>query len=291
MRPSLADPSLRRRSRPLPRIVLLALLLALPAAALAWGQPAHRLVAELAEARLRPAARAEALRLLGTEGAASLADVSGWADEVREAGGARARSTRRWHFVNFQGGGCEYAPARDCPDGDCVVAAINREFLRLADRRRPDAERTEALKFLVHLVGDVHQPLHASPIDDKGGNDFQVGWHGKGRNLHAVWDALIIDRALQAGSLDEAGYLRQLQSATPLPPDPTRRSDRPAVDWARESCRVVQDEAIYPPTHVIGDDYLDAQRPKVERQLRLAGARLADMLNFALDPARPAAKP
>src|SRR4249919_2157367 len=287
MRPSLADPTLRR----LPGLCLLALLLVLPAAALAWGRPAHRLVANLAEARLRPAARAEALRLLGTEGASSLAEVSDWADEVREAGGHQAHSTRRWHFVDFLGGGCEYVPARDCPDGDCVVAAINRQFLVLADRRRTDAERVEALKFLVHLVADIHQPLHASPIDDKGGQQFQVGWHGKGRNLHSVWDALIVDRALQAQSLDETGYLRQLESKAPLPPDPTRRSDRPSVDWAQESCRIVKDEGIYPPAHVIGDDYLDAQRPRAEQQLRRAGARLADMLNFALDPARPAATP
>src|SRR4249919_2328230 len=114
MRPSLADPTLRR----LPGLCLLALLLVLPAAALAWGRPAHRLVAGMAEARLRPTARAEALRLLGTEGATSLAEVSDWADEVREGGGQASRSTRRWHFVNFGAGGCEYAPARDCPDGD-----------------------------------------------------------------------------------------------------------------------------------------------------------------------------
>src|SRR4249919_3616440 len=97
MRPSLADPTLPR----LASLCLLALLLALPTAALAWGRPAHRLVAELAQARLRPAARAEALRLLGTEGAGSLAEVSDWADEVRDAGGGRAHSTRRWHFVDF----------------------------------------------------------------------------------------------------------------------------------------------------------------------------------------------
>lgn len=288
MRPSPADPT--RPFRPC-LLALLALLMAMPVAALAWGKPAHRLVAGLAEARLRPAARSEALRLLAGEGATSLADISDWADEIRKDGGSRARSTRRWHFVNFGAGNCEYAPARDCPNGDCVVAAINREFERLADRRQLDAERAEALKFLVHLVADVHQPLHASPIDDKGGQDFQVGWHGKGRNLHSVWDALIVDRAMQVQALDEAAYLRQLQAQPPLPPDPTRRSDQPAVDWAQESCRVVRDEGIYPPAHVIGDDYLDAQRARAEGRLRLAGARLADMLNLALDPARPAATP
>jgi hypothetical protein len=267
----------------------LGLLCVLPGAALAWGKPAHRLVAGLAEAQLRPAARAEAARQQAPEGAAHLAEVSGWADDVRQAGGPQARDTRRWHFVNFDLPGCDYAPARDCPEGDCVVAAINRQRARLADRRLSDAERAEALKYLVHLVADVHQPLHATPRALRGGLDFQVGWHGKGRNLHSVWDALLLDRAMQVSALDEPGYLQLLQSQPPLPPDPTRGSDRPATDWAQESCRVIEADAIQPPTHVIGDDYLDAHRARMDRQLRVAGARLAGVLNFALDPARSSA--
>lgn len=260
----------------------------LPAPARAWGRPAHRLVAALAEAQLRPGARAEVGRLLAAEGTTHLADVANWADDVRDSGGAAGRSSRRWHFIDFGAGGCEYVPARDCPDGNCVVAAIDRQFLRLADRRRPDAERREALKYLVHLVADVHQPLHASPVADRGGNDYQVAWHGLGRNLHGVWDGLIVDRAMREDG-DEAGYLRALRQRAPLPPDPTRRSRRPAVDWALESCRLVRDGRLYPASHRIGDDYLDAHRAQAERRLRLAGARLAGLLDAALDP-RPAAR-
>lgn len=277
-------------------IPLMALLVAVagvlaPTPAAAWGPPAHRVVAALAEAQLRPAVRAEVARLLATEPSPHLADIANWADEEREAGSAIGRASRPWHYVNFGAGGCEYVPARDCPDGNCVVAAINRQFLRLADRRRGDAERLEALKFLVHLIGDVHQPLHASPVPDRGGQDFQIAWHGKGRNLHTVWDGLIVDRAMQRQGLDEAGYERRLQSLGSLPPDLTRHSDRPAVDWAQESCHVVLEGGIYPATHVLGDDYLDAHREQAELRLRQAGARLADMLNFALDPARVSGKP
>jgi hypothetical protein len=288
MRPSHAAPSPRPARRLRRAWLLAALLIALPGLAQAWGKPAHRLVAGLAEAQLRPSARAEATRLLATEGAAHLAEVSGWADEVRKAGGERARDTRRWHFVNFDRDSCEYAPARDCPDGDCIVAAINRQFLRLADRQLPDAERAEALKFLVHLVADVHQPLHATPRSLRGGLDFQVEWRGKGRNLHLLWDLSVLDRALEASSLDEAGYLRYLQAQPALPADPTRRSDRRAADWAQESCRVIAGDAITPRRHAISDAWLDARRARMDRQLRVAGARLADMLNFALDPARTA---
>ena len=271
-------------------LVALAVLLAGTCApAWAWGKPAHRLVAGLAEAPLRPAARAEAARLLATEGAAHLSEVSDWADEVREAGGARARDTRRWHFVNFDSAGCEYAPARDCPDGDCIVAAINHQFGRLADRRLPDGERTEALKFLVHLVADVHQPLHATPKSLRGGLNVQVQARGKGGNLHALWDATLLERARDASSLDERGYLRHLQAQSPLPADPTRASDRRVAEWAQESCRVIDADALRPAGRVLADADLDARRARLDLQLRLAGARLADMLNSALDPAEPAA--
>jgi hypothetical protein len=271
-------------------LALAALLAAAPAPARAWGKPAHRLVAGLAEAQLRPGARAEMARLLAPEGAAHLADVASWADEVRSAGGAQARDTRRWHFVNFGGPGCEYAPPRDCPDGDCVVAAINRQYQRLADRRLPEAGRAEALKWLVHLVADVHQPLHATPRALRGGLDYQVEWRGKGRNLHLFWDLSVLDRALEASALDEAGYLRGLQAQPPLPADPTAASDRRAADWAQASCRLIAGESLQPAAHAIGDDYPDAHRARLDMQLRLAGARLADMLNLALDPAPAAAR-
>lgn len=274
-----------------PRVASFLLACALACAAggaAAWGGPAHRVVADIAEARLRPAARAEALRLLAGEPAAHLADVADWADLVRDAGaldagGHPAASTRRWHFVNFAGA-CDYVPARDCPGGDCVIAAINREFGILGDRRRTEAERREALKYLVHLVGDAHQPLHASPVHDKGGNEYQIAWHGKGRDLHEVWDALVLFRAMSVDGVDPDGYAAALRAQSPLPAEPIARFDRQAVDWALESCRVVQGGGVYPPRHVVDDAWLDAHRQQVDLQLRRAGQRLGDLLNLALDP-------
>jgi hypothetical protein len=165
-----------------------------------------------------------------------------------------------------------------------VIAAINRQRLVLGDRRRPDAERREALKYLVHLVADVHQPLHATPVHDKGGNDYQVAWHGKGRNLHGVWDDLVLFRAMSRDDVDADGYAAELRAQSPLPADPTAHSDQPATDWALESCRVVRDGGIYPRGHVIDDAWLDTKRPQLDRQLRRAGERLGDLLNAALDP-------
>jgi hypothetical protein len=263
----------------------LLLLLCFAPRALAWGREGHQIVADLAERQLSPAASAEVRRLLALEPASSLADIAAWAEDRRESDPAFAKKTARWHFVNFPRGDCSYAPARDCPDGQCVVAAINRQFLVLADTGNPDAERLEALKFLVHFVGDVHQPLHAAFGDDRGGNDFQVRLDGKGSNLHQVWDVKIIE----AHEPDFHAYADALAKQGPLPFDASGRFDRPAVDWALESCRIASQEGFYPSNHDIGPTYFDQHRALLEQQLLLAGKRLADMINYAL-PETPAAQ-
>lgn len=256
-------------------------------ACLAWSANGHRIVGELAQAQLSPAARAEVARLLAGEPVPTLAGVATWADELRDTDEARAKQTSTWHYMNFPRGDCSYVPPRDCPDGRCVIAAINRQFLILSDRTRPDAERREALKFLVHFVGDVHQPMHAGWSDDRGGNDFQVNYRDKGTNLHSTWDRLIVN----SRGLDPVAYADLLRRQSPLPRDATRQSDRPAVDWALESCRIVRDDSVYPDKRVITDAYLTAHRPQVERRLREAGNRLADMLNYALAAAPAATAP
>ena len=252
------------------------LILSFATQALAWSRDGHAIVGMLAEGQLRPAARLEVARLLAGEPDPTLAGVAAWADDVRAAEGPGKSAPS--HYVNFKGGDCSYMPARDCPDGNCVIAAINRNFLILSDHARPDAERRDALKYLVHFVGDVHQPLHSTPRDDKGGGDFQVNYRGTGSNLHKVWDRLIIERRKST----PADYASALASQPTMAADATRSSDRPAVDWALESCRIVLDGNLYPSGHMVDDAYFDHQAPTVDLRLRLAGNRLADMLNSAL---------
>jgi len=254
------------------------LLALLPVPASAFGPLGHRIIGLLAERQLTPAAAAQVRQLLAGEPEPTLAGVSNWADELRDSDPERGKATARWHYVNFPRGDCAYAPARDCPDGNCVVAAINRNFLALSDRHRSDAERAEALKFLVHLIGDVHQPLHAGYQDDRGGNQFQISYRGDGWNLHSVWDSLIVD----SRQLDADDYADVLMKQSPLPFDATRHSDRSVLEWAQESCRIVQQPDFYPVTHKLDDAYLLAHRSLLEQRLRQAGARLADMINYAL---------
>ena len=124
------------------RVVLLLALCLLASPGLGWKRDGHRIVGELAQRQLTPAARAEVARLLAGEPEPSLAGVASWADDVRAADPKDRRAT--WPYVNFRGGDCNYVPPRDCPDGNCVIGAINRQFLVLSDRSRPDAERRNA---------------------------------------------------------------------------------------------------------------------------------------------------
>src|SRR3546814_20100718 len=113
-------------------------------------------------------------------------DVANWPDQVQNdpARAALWKQTRSQHYVNFRGGSdCDYVPPRDCRDGRCVVSGLQYYVGVLGDRSQPDAARREALKFVVHFVGDIHQPLQAGYRDDKGGNTYQVQYEGGGHQL------------------------------------------------------------------------------------------------------------
>jgi hypothetical protein len=182
-------------------------------------------------------------------------------------------------------------PARDCPDGQCVIAAIERQRAILADRNQPLAARRDALKFVVHFVGDVHQPLHATNHTDKGGNDFQVSLRTDlepeayarkryvdgvmGTNLHSVWDYYI----LGSERLGLQPYADRLD-ALPWPPK-TDAGTGPEA-WAGESCRLVDARHLYPDRHTMDRSYLDAERPLAEQRVRQAAYRLALLLDDAL---------
>lgn len=231
--------------------------------ALAWGPEGHQVIASLAEPLLTPAARREVDRLLALEPGATLASVSNWADE------SRSEETAAWHYVNFPRNTCVYDAPRDCPDGNCVVEVIAQQAAVLqADVS--DARRLMALKYLVHLVGDVHQPLHAGYRDDRGGNRYQLQVFMQGSNLHALWDSGLI-YALH----ENVATLTARLSRTWAPVgEPTWT----AAQAAQESCRIVAMPGFYP-EHRLGSDYIRRFTPVAEERLQRAGARLAELLN------------
>ncbi|HEX2012186.1 MAG TPA: S1/P1 nuclease [Roseateles sp.] len=234
----------------------------------AWGFEGHRMVASLAEARLSPKARSEVQRLLAQEPGATLASISTWADEIRSP------RSGRWHYINFPRGGCRYEKPRDCPTGACIVEALEAQVALLGSDAGDD-QRLAALKYVVHLIGDVHQPLHAGYGEDKGGNLFQLRLLGKGRNLHSVWDTGMI----MAHAGGPAALAAEIGARLPR----EAKAQAPAAArWAEESCRLVEAEGFYPASHKIDERYLQEHEATLKARLGLAALRLAAVLNGAL---------
>lgn len=166
----------------------------------------------------------------------------------------------------------------NCRDGLCVVEAIERYSAQLGDRWLPRAARRDALKFVVHFVGDVHQPLHAGFAADRGGNDFQISLMREGWNLHSVWDTLIVDSL----KLEWPEYQRRLEAAAFHRRLAEPRERRPALVLGRGIRGIAQADDFYPPKHKITGRYLEAKRPQADQRLKLAGERLAALLNRVL---------
>lgn len=242
--------------------------------AFAWSDVGHRLVGELAERQLSETARAQIADLLREEADPRLANIATWADDIRDQPARRATSPL--HYVNIADASCHYMPERDCADGACVVGGIGRYSRELADTTLPRAQRAEALKFLVHFVGDIHQPLHTNNRTDRGGNDFQVHLAGKGTNLHSVWDHRILESA-RLGFDAYADRLDTLRQDTMAPPGGD------AAAWAVESCSLLAAESIYPAKPgTLDPEYLSRMRPRAEAQLVRASQRLATVLERTL---------
>ena len=271
------------RAPRMPRTLLFLLLYfvsVLPAAA--WGELGHRLIGELAERRLSPQARAQVQTLLAAEVEPHLAAVSTWPDAMREL--PAYRWTAPLHYVQIRDASCRYDAARDCRNGECVVSAIERYARKLGDPSLNREERGEALKFLVHFVGDVHQPLHSGHRPDKGGNDFQISLRWRraqpiATNLHSIWDYFLLASLHE----DEADYVSRLEAI--MPPratTPIDLSSEPAR-WAENSCLLTEGEAFYPRRPgKLPTDYFDRMRPLAESRLQLAASRLAQLIEAAL---------
>jgi hypothetical protein len=250
----------------------------------AWGYTGHRVIAEIAGQFLEPETAHQIRDLLGIENVTTLAEVSTWADQIR----VQRPETAPWHYVNIpvhptpdEPSG--YDATRDCPNDACVVAKIEQFEHILADRQAPGRQRLEALKYLVHFIGDVHQPLHASNNHDRGGNGVPVTFMGQETNLHAVWDSGIIDPAVRG---DERGYALQLTRKI-TQAELSRWSQGNPVSWANESHDVAS-VAVYGELQHAGallDGYESQALPIVNKQLERAGVRLAKVLNDCLpDP-------
>jgi len=252
----------------------------------AWGKVGHRAASTVVENHLTPAAAAAIRDLL--EPGETLADASLWADEHRrDVPGSGA-----WHYVNVPITEAQY-DARFCPSTGCVVSKIDelRDILRSAAATH--ADKQQALRFLVHLVEDLHMPLHVGDRSDRGGNDLQLQFFGKGTNLHRLWD----DGILERHSTNEVKWIGEIDALAT--PEQVRLWSVGGVEaWANESLTAARQAYCIPGTHsmlkagaMLGQDYFDAALPVARRRLAQAASRLTTMLNELFAPPPPAAPP
>lgn len=237
-----------------------------------WGGLGHRVIARVAASRLSPGARREVRRLLGNE---SLAKVSTWADEVRRDRPA----TAPWHYVNIPIHDSTYRPERVCREG-CVIEALERQIAVLSDRSQPRATRAEALKWVVHLMGDMHQPMHVGDRGDRGGNDTRITWDTLPGNLHGLWDTGL----LLATGFDENALVTMLERRLRQRGDLAALTSGSVQDWAMESHAASRD-VVYgflPASLDLDRSYLVQVRPALEDRLLRASARLVAVLERAL---------
>jgi hypothetical protein len=250
-------------------------LLTLPTFALAWGREGHQIVAAIAESRLTEKTQAEVRRILEGD---SMSAVSVWSDVVRP----QRRETAPWHYVNIHINEDVMDP-NNCPGGDCVTTIISdlEALLRRADTLS-DLERQEALKHLIHFIGDQSQPLHNANEDDLGGNTKTVAWYGRNMNLHSVWDTGIIRRERDIRSITVDDLCRELNAE--IRPEQIRLwIQGTPVDWTNESHRVAI-EFAYPGWSPEPDElYFRKSIGAVRVQLQKGGIRLAHVLNRVYD--------
>lgn len=265
-----------------PAVLLAALLLA-PAAARGWNDEGHAVVGALAERRLGPEARAMVRAILG-DGRLSDRDVAVWADDHRD------RTNAPWHWVDIPFAAGSYDAARDCPAGMCAVARIEWA-VEVLSREADPARRLEALRWLVHVVGDLHQPLHAAQgwrQGNLGGVRLpaHVGERSYVASLHVLWDAEVLWPVLDGRSPE--ALAAALDSAVGPAQASAWLAERSPAAWAGASNRLAR--AIYQELGVtptqrerieVPEAYVTAQRSRVETALGQAGLRLAALLDLA----------
>lgn len=264
----LSSRSSARRFRRLATLFALPLAFGTAQPALGWGQTGHRVTGAIAERHLGGLARAQIRLILGDE---SLAEAATWADEMRSDPAEFWQKTANpWHYVTVPPGKA-HGPETTPPEGDAVTA-LARFSATLRNPAASRAERQLALRFIVHIVGDLHQPFHAGNGRDKGGNDVAISFFGEPTNLHALWDSGLIARNGLSFS-EYAGWLdRRIAPADIV----LWWSADPAV-WIAESAALR--DGLYPARPDLSFAYAFAQQPVVDRRLQQAGIRIAAYLD------------
>ncbi|MFZ2960116.1 MAG: S1/P1 nuclease [Candidatus Ozemobacteraceae bacterium] len=248
----------------------------------AWNAKGHRLVAGIAESLLKSEARREIETILASE---TMMGVSKWADDIRSG----RPFTAPFHYADFPDDSFKsplFTKAVNSKTGKrkrheqsgVLPGALDRFGKALSDPTKSLDERREALKFFIHLMGDLHQPMHCSPPGDSGGNDVKVIFRGQTKNLHKFWDSDVV-----SGLGGREQPLLKVMTAEAAAMNPSHFSSGNFMDWARESEELaVRNAYSFPPNGFLDDDYFQTGIAIARSQIEKAGVRLAAYLNQVL---------
>ena len=237
--------------------------------AFSWYDKGHRVVALIADANLTPEARKGIQELLpaGT----TLDDAAVWPDHERRGIG----DLDLLHYVNIAENAKGYDQARDCPKRDCMVEALKWYLSNLANENAPTIIKRTAVRYVAHLVGDIHQPLHTGRAKDRGGTEVKVSYRGQTTNLHYFWDTDLVE--MEPGSPVE---LAERLAVAVTKEDRLRWQSSGPVQWTDESLMLVRSLAYsLGQSGELSDQYVEMARPVVRIRLAQAGIRLAWLLN------------
>lgn len=240
-------------------------------AAWGWGALGHMVVGQIAENNLSPEARQAIHKLLPD---LSLADVANWADSVKNT--PQWIHTKPWHFVNVPDGE-DYATTEHGHDGD-VVQGIIQMVKIIKDAKASQAEKADALKFIVHFMGDIHQPLHVGRPEDQGGNTLRVTFEGRRTNLHSLWDTIMIMK-FPMDHVQYAAYL-EAQSFLPLPYEVSAFPYTQIIFECMNAREAIYDfPDVAPQAAVLDLSYFKKNQNLMNEQLLTGGRRLGILLN------------
>jgi hypothetical protein len=258
------------------QIILTTLLFLIPSLAGAWGRDGHQMIAAMAESRLTPIAHERAREILNGQ---PLAAVSVWADVVRP----NRRETAPWHYVDIHIDRDDLS-IWDCPNNDCVSMIImDHDALIRRGASLPAIEREEALKFLIHFIGDQAQPLHNANEDDLGGNTKRLTWFGRNTNLHAVWDTGFLRRYMEVKKVTAEEWAEELNREVRNEQIRLWIQGTP-IDWSNEAHRIAIEFAYPGWSEELGEAYYEKGIGTVRVQLQKGAIRLAHTLNRLFDP-------
>lgn len=242
----------------------------------AWSQKGHDTTAAIAEAHLTPAASAAVDSIFDGR---SMVYWSNWLDNASHT--PEYAYSKTWHYCNVDDNE-RFDTRRIAPDGD-ALSALRYNIGILADSLRSKDDKALALKMVVHIMGDMHQPMHMGRKADLGGNRVKVKHFGKDSNLHAVWDGSILESG-HRWSYSE--WRDQLDRATPM--EQAIICSGNLDDWARHTYEIAQEVyKAFPDGQQISYGHVAKWTPVIEEQLLKAGLRLAHLLNTIFDPTYP----